>query len=89
MSDVTRILAVIEPVGIESEYINAFVNKDGLVELEIGFSRRAFCEVGMDYGPAEVKVVGKLTSGQVFYGTDTIKILADKLRGLMPFTLRK
>jgi len=67
--------AKIEPLGIESEYINVFINEDGLVEIEAAFGRAAFCSAATDYGPAEVTVVGLLASGQNFYGTDTIKII--------------
>ena len=67
--------AKIEPLGIESEYINVFVNEDGLVEIEVVFGRAAFCGDATDYGPVEVTVIGLLTSGQYFYGTDTIKII--------------
>jgi len=65
--------ATIDSMGIESDYINVFTNEDGLVEIEIGFERAAFCGV-TDYGPVEVTVIGKLMSGQDFYGTDTIRI---------------
>jgi len=76
-----NIPATIEPLGIESEYINIFINEDSLVELEIGFDRADFCSGG-DYGPAEVTVVGRLTSGQYFYGTDTIRIITNNLKYL-------
>ncbi|MHC4721149.1 MAG: S8 family serine peptidase [Planctomycetota bacterium] len=65
--------ATIEPLGIESAYINPFINEDGLVEIEIAFDRGGFCS-GVDYGPAEIVIVALLTSGQYFYGTDTIRI---------------
>jgi predicted outer membrane repeat protein len=67
--------ATVEPFGIESEYINVFVNEDGLVEIEAAFGRAAFCGAATDYGPVDVTVVGLLTTGQYFYGTDTIKII--------------
>ena len=76
---------VIVLLGIESDYINVFINEDGLVELEIGFERAAFCAAGIDYGPAEVMVIGKLTSGQDFYGTDTIRIIGNNLKYLAVF----
>jgi len=70
--------AEIEQLGIESEYMNVFINEDGLVEIEAAFRRGDFCG-GVDFGPAEVTVAGRLTSGQYFYGTDTIKIVSNKL----------
>ncbi len=72
------------PLGIESDYINAFINEDGLVEIEIGFGRAAFCG-RTDYGPADVIVVGLLTTGQYFYGTDTIRIITHNLHYLAVF----
>jgi len=62
-----------QPLDVNSEYINVFINDDSLVEMEIGFSRADFCS----YGPFDgtVTVIGTLTSGQYFYGTDTVRIL--------------
>ncbi len=74
--------AKIWPLGIESDYIDVFINEDGLVEIEIAFDRAAFCGAGIDYGPAEVTVIGRLTSEQDFYGTDTIKIITGPLKHL-------
>ena len=70
--------ALINELGIESDYVNVFVNEDDLVEVEAAFDRADFC-AGTDYGPAEVTVTGLLTSGQSFYGTDTIRIISNKL----------
>ncbi|MBA7652717.1 hypothetical protein ES703_60556 [subsurface metagenome] len=72
------------PLGIESDYINAFINEDDLVEIEIGFDRAAFCG-RTDYGPADVIVIGLLTTGQYFYGTDTIRIITNNLEYLAVF----
>lgn len=66
--------AIMEPLGIESEYMNVFVNEEDLVEIEIVFGRAALCGFKIDE-PTEVAIVGLLTSGQYFYGTDTIKIV--------------
>ena len=70
--------AEIEQLGIGSEYMNVFINEDGLVEIEVAFRRGDFC-AAIDYGPGEVTVAGRLTSGQYFYGTDTIRIITNKL----------
>jgi len=67
--------AKVEPLGIESEYMNVFVNEDDLVEVEAAFDRAAFCDAITGCGAVEVTVVGLLTNGQYFYGTDTIKII--------------
>jgi hypothetical protein len=44
------------------------------VEIEAAFGRAEFCSIITGVEPMEVMVVGSLTSGQQFYGTDTIKI---------------
>jgi hypothetical protein len=67
---------------IESDYVNAFVNEEGLVEVEAGFERSAF---GLCLSqPAEriVTVMGLIaaTSGQDFCGTDTVKIVNNTLQ---------
>ena len=77
--------AVIEPLGIGSEYMNVFINEEGLVEIEAAFSRYAFSNTEINYGPAEIAVVGKLISGQYFYGIDTIRVIADKLSFIADF----
>jgi len=74
--------ATLEPVGIESDYINVFINEDGLVEIEIAFDRADFCGAGIDYGPAEVTVMGRLSDCRYFYGTDTIRIITSNLKYL-------
>jgi hypothetical protein len=69
--------AVVQPGGIESDYINVFINEDGLVEVEAAFGRSEFCAAGIGGSDIEVTVTGSFTSGQQFYGTDTIKITHD------------
>ncbi|MHC4913196.1 MAG: right-handed parallel beta-helix repeat-containing protein, partial [Planctomycetota bacterium] len=76
--------AMLEPLGIASDYVKAVVNKEGLVEIKTAFARSDFC-AGGNYGPAEVIVVGLLNSGQhglYFYGTDTIKVNATDTKDL-------
>lgn len=74
--------ATLEPLGIESDYMNVFINEDGLVEIEIVFDRADFCGAGIDYGPAEVTVTGLLSNCRYFYGTDTIRIISNSLKYL-------
>jgi hypothetical protein len=74
--------AVVEPGNIESDYMNVFLNDDGLVEIEAAFGRGEFCSIVTGGEPMEVRVVGWLTSGQQFYGTDTIKITTNYLNYL-------
>ncbi|MHC4150209.1 MAG: right-handed parallel beta-helix repeat-containing protein, partial [Planctomycetota bacterium] len=67
--------AVVEPGQIESDYINVFLNNDGLVEIEATFDRAEFCSIVTGGESMEVRVVGSLTSGQQFYGTAAIKVI--------------
>ncbi|MHC4500846.1 MAG: hypothetical protein ACYS21_17240, partial [Planctomycetota bacterium] len=76
------------PFGIESEYIDVLINEDGLVEIESAFDRAAFCGVAADDGLTETTVLGLLTSGQYFGGTDTIHILTTNLGCLSAFASR-
>jgi hypothetical protein len=74
--------AVVQPGGFESGYMNVFVNEDGLLEIEAAFDRSVFCSIVAREEPLEVSVVGWLTNGQPFYGTDTIKITTNNLKYL-------
>jgi len=47
--------------------------------VEIGFDRAAICGAGIDYGPAEVTVTGRLISCEYFVGSDTIKIITHNM----------
>jgi len=79
--------AKIEPLGIESDYMNVFINEDGLVEVEAAFERAAFCDAA-GCGSIEMTVVGLLTNGQYFYGTDTIEIIKNSLECLAVLSSR-
>ena len=74
--------AVIEPLGMESEYMNVFINGDGFVEIEAAFSRADFCGTIMSNEPVEVTVIGQLATGRYFYGTGTIRIINKKFEQL-------
>ncbi|MHC4739014.1 MAG: right-handed parallel beta-helix repeat-containing protein [Planctomycetota bacterium] len=65
---------VIMPLGIQSKYMNVFINEDGFVEIEAVFSRYDFCGAVTGNEPVEVMIIALLTTGQQFYGTDIIKI---------------
>ncbi len=79
--------AVIAPFGIESDYINIFINDDGLVEIEAAFSRSDFCSSATSDDVTEVIVIGLLNDGWNFYGTDTIKIITKDLAVLAYYWL--
>jgi hypothetical protein len=48
----------------------------GLVKLEIGFDLQAFCEGITEEGSLDVTVVGYLTTGQEFKGTDVVRVIS-------------
>jgi subtilisin family serine protease len=60
-------------ISVQSQYVNAFINEDGLVKLEIAFDHSVFCHAGSAQGT--VKVTGLFTDGSYFRGADTIKIV--------------
>jgi len=73
----TNTPAVIVPSGSESDRMNISINKDGFVEIMSAFDRSVFCWAVGNNMSAErtVTVIGRFTSGQYFYGTETIKIV--------------
>jgi hypothetical protein len=73
---------VLEPLSIESEYMNAFLNEDDLVEVEIVFDRGAFCGAGTGESTVEIAVSGFLVRGRQFVGQDTIRITNNNLHCL-------
>jgi hypothetical protein len=77
-----KIIEPFEP-DIESEYMNVFINDADLVEIEAAFDRRQLCVAGIDGETLEVTVVGLFTTGQKFYGTETIKITKNYLKYLV------
>jgi hypothetical protein len=76
-----KITEPFEP-DIESEPIKVFVNEEGLVEVEAAFDRSLFCSACVDGSVIEVTVMGSLTDGRQFYGTDTVKITNNVLKPL-------
>jgi parallel beta-helix repeat protein len=67
--------AVAALLGAESEYIRIFGNDDGPVRIEVAFDHRDFCDEMTDEDSLEVTVIGSLTTGQYFYGTNTIRVI--------------
>jgi hypothetical protein len=78
----TNAPAVVTPFGVESDYMNIFINEDNLVEIEAAFSRSAFCRSAISDDDTEVIVIGLLNDGRNFYGTDTIKVMDRSLEYL-------
>ena len=64
--------------------MDVFINEDGLVEILAAFDRADFCSNGSAQG--NVVVMGQLTTGRYFYGTDTIKIKTNNLEYLTVLT---
>jgi parallel beta-helix repeat protein len=75
--------ATIDSLTILSDHMNAFINDEGFVEIEIAFSRNDFCSIGL-FGNVDLTVRGWLI-GQTFYGTDTIRITTNQLEKLPEF----
>ncbi|MHC4648662.1 MAG: right-handed parallel beta-helix repeat-containing protein, partial [Planctomycetota bacterium] len=67
---------------VESEYLNVFVNEEGLVEVEAAFDRSAFSLCLSQPAERTVTIMGLLAGagGQDFYGTHTIKIINNTLQ---------
>jgi len=66
--------AVLEPGGLESEYIDVLGSNNGPVHVKIGFDRQAFCASLDENGLIEIEVCGRLVTGRYFYATNTIKV---------------
>jgi hypothetical protein len=81
----TNTPAVVALFGVESDYMNIFINEDGLVEIEACFSRSDFCRSAISDDDTEVIVIGLLNDGRNFYGTDTIKVMDRSLEYLTTF----
>jgi hypothetical protein len=69
--------AVLQPLGIESEYIEVFVNDEGVVEVVAAFNRSEFCSCE-PFGDAVI-VEGLSFAGQCFYGVDSIRVIDKRL----------
>jgi hypothetical protein len=65
--------AVAYPMEAESEYITVLGGDKGPVRLEVVFSREAFCD-GINDDYLDITVIGSLTTGECYSGTDTIKV---------------
>jgi hypothetical protein len=78
----TNTPAVLTFIGrsVPSDHIDAFINDEGLMELEITFSRSVFCHIGSAQGV--VSVTGLFTDGSYFRGDDTIKVVDNTFKHL-------
>jgi len=75
---------IVEPFMADPNYMDVFINEDGLVEIEAAFDRAVFCSNGSML--EDIVVIAQLTTGRYFYGTDTIKIKTNNLEYLTVLT---
>jgi len=75
---------IVEPFMADSNYMDVFLNEDDLVEIEAAFDRAVFCSNGSML--EDIVVIARLTTGQYFYGTDTIRIKTNNLNYLSVLT---
>ena len=73
---------IIEPFTAKSVYMDVF--EDGLVKIMAAFDRAVFCSNGSML--EDIVVIAQLTTGQYFYGTDTIRIKTNNLEYLAVLT---
>jgi len=72
--DVNEPLKIL-PLDIESSDINLFSDEMETTVLEIIFDRQAFCDALPDSDEIQITIIGSLTAGGYFYGTDVIDII--------------
>ncbi|MBW8035558.1 MAG: hypothetical protein FVQ79_08005 [Planctomycetes bacterium] len=72
-----------ESLNVIPQYVNIFINEDNLVEIEVTFNRADFSV--SDSFDGTITIIGTLTTGQYFYGTDTIRIITNKQQQLTNF----
>jgi hypothetical protein len=78
----SNISGEIDSLGVEADYVDVFVGEDGLVRVEMGFGRTAFCDALADCGTIEITIKGFIANGRCFYGTDIIKIIDTRFKHL-------
>jgi len=61
------------PMGVKSERMKVFIDDAGQVAVEASFARQGLCNRGSFDG--DVTAVGRLRSGQYFYGRGSVKVI--------------
>ena len=61
-----------------------YMDEDGLIQIEAAFDRAVFCSNGSML--EDIVVIAQLTTGQYFYGIDTIRIKTNNLEYLAILT---
>ncbi|MHC4153473.1 MAG: choice-of-anchor Q domain-containing protein [Planctomycetota bacterium] len=84
--DANSPLIIIEPVRIEAQDVNVFVNEEGMVEIHAAFDRSVFCSIPR--GNRTITAIGSLTDGQDFCGMDTIRVITGNLECIADFASR-
>ena len=75
---------IVEPFMADSNFMDVFLNEDDLVKIMAAFDRAVFCSNGSML--EDIVVIAQLTTGQYFYGTDTIRIKTNNLKYLAVLT---
>ena len=75
--------ATLYPLRIISDHIDVSISEEGFVKIDIAFNRSDFCGIANASNSIEVMVVGLLNSGQRFYGTDTIRIVINRMQHIV------
>jgi hypothetical protein len=70
--------ALASPMGIESHHMNALIDEEGRLVVEAAFDREAFCAAVTTDGRVEVVIIGRLTDGRYFCGSDTIRVISPR-----------
>lgn len=78
----SNISGEIDSLGVEADYVDVFVDEDGLVRVEMAFDRTALCDALADCGTIEITVKCLIANGRCFYGTDIIKIIDTRFKHL-------
>ena len=60
---------------LEPVHTKVFVNDEHFVQIDVVFDRQEFCGVVEDF-TQQLTVVGYLADGNIFYGTDVVRIAA-------------
>ena len=71
--------------GLESVNTKISINDDDQVKISVEFDREEFCSV-VENVNQELVVAGFFVDGNIFYGSDTIKIITNRLEKLTEFS---
>ena len=75
----TSAVCTLEPMGLQTHQLHISNNEEGQGVLSMTFDRVAFCELDPPNGHLQLTPTGRLTNGQYFYASDTIRILDNRM----------